>query len=73
MWSNIFLFKVTKNEFKNLWDELIEYDDSYIVPIMRLVFNKPFKFLFINVDTQSLFDGWDRLILDEDEDSGEEG
>lgn len=68
MWSNMWIFKVTKNEMKNIFDELIEYDDKYIVPIMRLVFNKPFKFLFVNVDSQSLFDGWDRILISEEED-----
>lgn len=67
MWSNIFCFKVTKDEMKNLWNELIEYDEDYIRPIMRLVFNKPFKFLFINVDSQRLFDGWDEIELNEEE------
>lgn len=69
MWSNIFCFKVTKDEFTNMWNELIEYDDAYIRPIMRLVFNAPYKFLFVNVDSQKLYDGWDEIILnDEDED-----
>jgi hypothetical protein len=67
MWSNIFCFKVTKDEFKNMWNELIEYDDAYIQPIMKLVFNKPYKFLFINVDSQRLYDGWDEIILHDDE------
>jgi AAA15 family ATPase/GTPase len=68
MWSNIFCFKVTKDEMRNMWDELIEYDDDYIRPIMKLVFNKPYKFLFVNVDSQRLFDGWDEIILDDEED-----
>lgn len=67
MWSNIFCFKVTKDEMKNMWGELIERDEDYIKPIMRLVFNKPFKFLFINVDTQRMFDGWDEICFPEDE------
>jgi hypothetical protein len=67
MWSNIFCFKVTKDEMKNMWSELIEYDDDYIRPIMKLVFNKPYKFLFVNVDSQRLFDGWDEIILDDEE------
>jgi hypothetical protein len=68
MWSNIFCFKVTKDEFKNMWNELIEYDDAYIQPIMKLVFNKPYKFLFINVDSQRLYDMWDEIILNDEDD-----
>jgi len=66
MWSNIFCFKVTKDEMKNLWGELIERDEDYIKPVMRLVFNKPFKFLFVNVDSQRMFDGFDEIIFPED-------
>jgi len=68
MWSNIFCFRVTKDEMKNLWGELIERDEDYIRPVMRLVFNKPFKFLFVNVDSNRLYDGWDEIIFPEDED-----
>jgi hypothetical protein len=67
MWSNIFCFRVTKDEMKNLWGELIERDEEYIRPVMRLVFNKPFKFLFVNVDSNRLYDGWDEIIFPEDE------
>jgi hypothetical protein len=68
MWSNIFCFKVTKDEMRNMWSELVERDDDYIRPIMKMVFNEPYKFLFINVDSNRLFNGWDEIIFPEDED-----
>jgi hypothetical protein len=68
MWSNIFCFKVTKDEMRNMWGELVERDDDYIRPIMKMVFNEPYKFLFINVDSNRLFNGWDEIIFPEDED-----
>jgi hypothetical protein len=67
MWSNIFCFKVTKDEMRNMWGELVERDDDYIRPIMKMVFNEPYKFLFINVDSNRLFNGWDEIIFPEDE------
>jgi hypothetical protein len=67
MWSNIFCFKVTKDEMRNMWNELVERDEEYIIPIMKMVFNEPYKFLFINVDSNRLFNGWDELIFPDDE------
>jgi AAA15 family ATPase/GTPase len=68
LWSNIFVFKVSKNEMGNIWDEIIEHPDEYMHPIMKMVYNEPYKFLFINTDSQRLFDGWDEIMIDEDED-----
>ena len=68
LWSNIFVFKVSKNEMGNIWDEIIEHSDEYMHPIMKMVYNEPYKFLFINTDSQRLFDGWDEIILDDDDD-----
>jgi len=67
LWSNIFIFKVSKNEMRNIWDEIIEHDEDYLGPIMKLVYNKPYKFLFVNTDSRRLFDGWDEILFDEDD------
>ncbi len=32
--------------------------------IRKLVYDKPYQYLFINVDSQRLFKGWDEIILD---------
>ena len=66
LWSNIFVFKVSKNEMGNIWDEIIEHADEYMQPIMKMVYNEPYKFLFINTDSQRLFNGWDEIMIDED-------
>ncbi len=65
LWSNIFVFKCSKNEMKNIWEEVVELPDDLIVPICKLVFDKPFKYLFINVDSQRLFDGWNEILISE--------
>jgi hypothetical protein len=70
LWSNIFVFKVSKNEMGNIWDEIIEHSDEYMHPILKMVYNQPYKFLFINTDSQRLFDGWDEIILDEEDEDG---
>jgi hypothetical protein len=66
LWSNIFVFKVSKNEMSNIWQEIIEHADEYMNPVMKMVYNEPYKFLFINTDSQRIFDGWDEIILEDD-------
>jgi len=63
LFSNIFLFKCSKKEMETLWAEVIELNKDYMLPIMRLVYNAPYKFLFINTDTQQFFDGWDEILI----------
>lgn len=65
LWSNIFIFKVSKNEMMNIWSEIVEHADLFLQPIMKMVYNEPYKFLFINTDTQRIFDGWNEIMLDD--------
>jgi hypothetical protein len=65
LWSNIFIFKTTKEELNNIWNEVIELPNELIDQIRKIVYDKPFKYLFINVDTQRLFDGWNEIIINE--------
>lgn len=65
LWSNIFIFKTTKEELNNIAEEVIEYPKELIEGIRKLVYDKPFQYLFINVDTQKLFKGFDEIIITE--------
>lgn len=65
LWTNIFVFKVSKNEMSNIWDEIIEKDNEYMPVVMKTVYNEPYKFLFINTDSQRLFDGFDEILFDD--------
>jgi GTPase SAR1 family protein len=65
MFSNIFIFKVSKNELSAIWDEVIEYSTDLIVPILRAVYDEPYQFLFINTDSQRLFKCWDEILIEE--------
>jgi hypothetical protein len=62
----MFIFKTSKNELSNIFDELIEYPVDFLRPIMKIVYDKPYQFLFVNTDTQRLFKCFDEIILDED-------
>ena len=66
LWSNIFIFKVSKNEMSNVWQEIIEHADEFMHPVMKMVYNEPYKFLFINTDSQRIFDGFDEILLEDD-------
>ena len=50
----------------NLFDELLEYNDTISDSIMKIAFTKPFDTLWIDVPTQQIFSGADEIIVDED-------
>ena len=66
LFSNCFIFRCSKKEMETIADELIETKKEYLPEIIKLVYNKPYQYLFINTDTQRLFNGFDELIIDED-------
>jgi hypothetical protein len=45
-------------------DELIEQNKDHINEIVKIVYNKPYEYLFINTDSQRLFKGFDELIIE---------
>ena len=47
-------------------DELIEQKKEHINEIVKIVFNKPYQYLFINTDSQRLFSDFNELIFNED-------
>jgi hypothetical protein len=64
LFSNIFIFKSSKKEMETIFDELIELPKEYVLPIMKLVYDKPYNYLFINTDTQRLFSGFDEILIE---------
>lgn len=71
LWTNLFIFKTSKDELINLWSEQIEYENSILPKIRKLVYDKPYQYLFINADSQRLFKGFDEIKIydSDDEDS----
>ena len=63
LFSNIFIFKVSKNELETIFDEIVEIDKKYIQPISSLVYDEPYKYLFINLESQRLFKEFDEIII----------
>ena len=64
LFSNIFIFKVSKKEMEQIFDEVIELPKDYILPIMKVVYDKPYQFLFINTDSQRMFKNFDEILIE---------
>lgn len=67
LFSNIFCFKVNKSEMEHLFAETIELKREHMLDIMKLVFDKPHEFLFINTDSRRMFKGFDEILIEDDE------
>lgn len=67
LFSNLFIFKVSKDELTNIFKELVEDKTKFnaINEIRKMVFDKPFQYLFLNTDTGRMFKGFDELIFTE--------
>ena len=63
LFSNLFIFKTSKEELQNIAEDLIEIKKELIPEIRALVFNKPYQYLFLNTDTQRLFKNFDEIII----------
>jgi len=64
LFSNIFVFKVSKKELENIFEEVVERPKEIVLPISKLVYDKPYQFLFINIDSGRLFKNWDEILED---------
>ena len=64
LFSNCFIFKVSKKEMDTILDDVLEIPKQYVEPIMKQVYDKPHKWLFFNVTSGRLFDGFNEIILE---------
>ena len=65
LFSNCFIFRCSKKEMETIADELIEQKKEHLNEIVKIVFNKPYQYLFINTDSQRIFSGFDELIIED--------
>jgi hypothetical protein len=63
--NNIFMFKPSKVEFQNLFNELFETKKNLATDIMNFGFEKPHDFLMLNVDNQKFYKKFDEIIITE--------
>ena len=66
LFSNLFVFKVAKKELKTIFDELLEKQKDCYLEISKIVYDKPYQYLFLNAETQRVFKCFDELIIDEE-------
>jgi KaiC/GvpD/RAD55 family RecA-like ATPase len=64
LFSNLFIFKTSKKEMETIFDELIELPKEYIIPIMKMTYDEPYNYLFINTDSQRLFKNFDEILIE---------
>ena len=67
LFSNLFVFRVSKNELETIFEELVEKHKDSVLQISKLVFDKPYNFLYLNTETQTLFKNWDTIVFKNDD------
>ena len=67
--NNVILFKLNKSQNEKIFNEIIETHKDKFDNIRKLVFNKPYTWLFINMKSQRMFKEWDEIIFDDDDES----
>ena len=67
LFNNIFMFKPSKVEFENLFDELFEQKKDILMDLMRYVFKNPHDYLMLNVDHQKFYKDFDEIIVHDNE------
>ena len=63
LFNNIIMFKPSKVEFQNLFDELFEMDKHLAMDIMELAYDKPHNYLMLNVDNQKIYKNFDEIEI----------
>lgn len=63
VFSNLFIFKTSKEELENIAIELFEIKKEIIPDLRKFIYDERFNFLFVNIDTQTYFKNWDKIII----------
>jgi len=64
---NFVLFKQPKRVSKRLFDEIIPVKEDEFHSIMNLVYQEPYSWMLINNRNKSIWNKWDRIVLNDDE------
>lgn len=65
--NNIIMFKLNKTQTEKIFTEVVEGGNEMFEEVRDLVFDEPYKWIFINVPTQRIFDGFDEIIWTSDD------
>jgi hypothetical protein len=69
LYTNVFIYKPSKVEFENLFDELFESKKELAHDIMEFAYDKPHQFLMLNVESQRMFKGFDEILVPKNDDN----
>jgi hypothetical protein len=67
LFNNIIAFRVTKNEMETIFEEVVESKIDYMNDIVKLVYDKPHQYLFININSQDMFTNFNSIIFPNDD------
>lgn len=73
LFSNLILFRVTKDTMKAVMQEYCEHGKGVEGQLCRLVYDRPHRFLFLNIESQQMFREWDRIVIKRKGHEEEEG
>ena len=63
VFDNVFIFKTSKDELQNVFNELVEVHKDMVQPISKIVYDKPFNYLMINLPTQKMYKKFDEIEI----------
>jgi hypothetical protein len=66
LFNNIIIFRCSKMEMEQVFQEVIESRAKHQDEIVKLVYDKPHEYLFCNLDSQRIFKGFDELLFPEE-------
>jgi len=62
--TNIFVFKVSKPEIHNIFEEQIELDPTLFTKILNIAYKTKHDFVFIDCNSRRMFVNFDEVIFD---------
>jgi hypothetical protein len=66
LFNNVIMFKPSKVEFENLFEELFETNKDVALDIMNLAYDEPHNYIMLNVDTQKIYKKYDEILIKKD-------
>jgi Poxvirus A32 protein len=63
LFNNLFIYKVNQSEMLSIVEETVELDKKYIAKLLKIVYDKPHTFLFLNVESQRMFRNFDEILI----------
>lgn len=63
IFNNLIMFKPSKVEFQNLFDELFETKKDLAIDVMNMTYDIPHQYLFLNIESQKMYKNFDEIII----------